>query len=84
MHSQSSAPSRPQHLHHPPALTRATRATAATTSGPQTPAACLGQCAASPQPDTLPRNLSSNCLQSSGFPQPKFFSLSPLAAHFFT
>lgn len=41
---QSSAPSpRPQCLHHPPALTRATRAAAATTSGPQTPAVCPGQ-----------------------------------------
>ncbi|KAM5327520.1 PHD finger protein 1 isoform 2-T2 [Glossophaga mutica] len=38
---QSFAPtSRPQCLHHPPALTRVTRAAAATTSGPQTPAAC--------------------------------------------
>lgn len=43
--SQSFAPSsRPQCLHHPPALTRVTRAAAATTSGPQTPAACPGQC----------------------------------------
>ncbi|XP_011512971.2 PHD finger protein 1 isoform X7 [Homo sapiens] len=31
---------RPQCLHHPPALTRVTRAAAATTSGPQMPAAC--------------------------------------------
>ncbi|XP_054187328.1 PHD finger protein 1 isoform X5 [Homo sapiens] len=38
---QSFAPSsRPQCLHHPPALTRVTRAAAATTSGPQMPAAC--------------------------------------------
>uniref|UniRef100_A0A8C3W4Y2 PHD finger protein 1 n=1 Tax=Catagonus wagneri TaxID=51154 RepID=A0A8C3W4Y2_9CETA len=38
--SQSFAPSRPQCLHRPPALTRVTRAAAATTSGPRMPAAC--------------------------------------------
>lgn len=35
---------RPQCLHPPPALTRAIRAAAATTSGPQMPAVCPGQC----------------------------------------
>lgn len=43
-HGPSAFSHRPQCLHHPPALTRSTRAAAATTSGPQTPAVCPGQC----------------------------------------
>ncbi|XP_059034643.1 PHD finger protein 1 isoform X5 [Mustela lutreola] len=38
--TEDGAPTRPPCLHHPPALTRVTRAAAATTSGPQMPAAC--------------------------------------------
>lgn len=43
-HGLSAFSYRPQCLHHPPALTRATKAAAATTSVPQTPAVCPGQC----------------------------------------
>lgn len=76
--SQSFAPSsRPQCLHHPPALTRVTRAAAATTSGPQTPAACPGQCSFILQPVMYPWNFSSHCLHPLDFLTQNYFPSPP-------
>uniref|UniRef100_A0A671FCG3 PHD finger protein 1 n=1 Tax=Rhinolophus ferrumequinum TaxID=59479 RepID=A0A671FCG3_RHIFE len=72
-------PSRPQCLRHPPALTRVTRAAAATTSGPQTPAACPGQCSSTLQPDVPLEPLLQ--LYLLWIFSPEFLSLLPLATH---
>lgn len=64
--SQVCTPPRPRCLRHPPALTRVTRAAAATTSGPQMPAACPGQCS-SRSIQKAPRFPSSSPLQLGPF-----------------